>query len=703
MKLRYIIASLAAAAALFSGCKEEGDTYYDEIRVSQSYVGIPMEGGEKEIDVKATFQWAFDEESIPEWLTVEPKSGPAGEGKIKLSAPETLDGRNAELILKCAGREQRINIIQGLSTVSEATVKEVMNGPEKKYRVTGVVTKIHGAHYGNMYINDGTVEDPGLQIYGSLDKKGNKMTSSTAYDCFNSGHENAWEISVGDKVTVEGPMSIYKNEAELVDVTIIKIEKSLVKVEPLEIELDGPAAGDTLIKIACKAENIKVTPNDDWLYVKEIENTPDTVFARIGFFANEGVVKREGSVSLTGKGFNDITVKFIQGANAPGLMTIAEALQGSYVHVKGTIMAICARGYVLTDATGSLLVYYGSSFDASKYKIGDEIEIISDITAYNYGPQLSCDGKEGGFDLEEKISEGSGTVTYPSPKVIGQEELAALVASINGKDGKKVSDAIKMEYVQISVTPKKSGSYTNLFLDDYTAADFSAYQLPSSFDLASMLDKKVTVRGYVQSVSGGKHVNIVFTEMVEGEADVPTIEYTDLSTIGALAAGADFELTAVVAFVTTKNDAAIVTDGTNFFYLYKPATMPAVGDIVTASGKISVYNHLHESAQGPTVTVVESGAELPALTPKDITSTYGTFISSKDPHPADYITAVGTYVVDGSYTNLVVEGSDTVKGSLSGKVDASWNGKKVRVTGWFTGSNKNGTFIYTDVTKIEAQ
>ena len=146
MKLRYIIATLAAAAALFTGCKEEGDTYFDEIRVSQSYVGIPMEGGEKEIDVKATFQWAFDEESIPEWLTVEPKSGAAGEGKIKFTATETLDGRNAELIIKCAGREQRINIIQGLATVSEATVKEVMNGPEKKYRVTGVVTKIHGAH-----------------------------------------------------------------------------------------------------------------------------------------------------------------------------------------------------------------------------------------------------------------------------------------------------------------------------------------------------------------------------------------------------------------------------------------------------------------------------------------------------------------------------------------------------------------------------
>ena len=177
------------------------------------------------------------------------------------------------------------------------------------------------------------------------------------------------------------------------------------------------------------------------------------------------------------------------------------------------------------DATGSLLAYYGSTFDASKYAIGDEVEIINDITAYNYGPQLSCDGKPNGFDLEN-LTKGSGSVTYPTPKVMDTDACDAILAAINGKDGKKVSDAIKMEYVQITATPKKSGSYTNIFLDDYTAADFSAYQLPSSFDLASMLDKKVTIRGYTQSVSGGKHINIVFTEMVEGEADVPTIEYT---------------------------------------------------------------------------------------------------------------------------------------------------------------------------------
>lgn len=701
MKLRYIIATLAAAAALFTGCKEEGDTYFNEIRVSQSYVGIPMEeGGSQEITVTAQGDWAITLPDGCDWLTVNPASGSAGETKVTISAEGTLDGRNAELLLTCLGRVLRINVIQGLAQVSEAKVKEVMNGPEKKYRVTGVVTKIHGAHYGNMYINDGTVEDPGLQIYGTLDKKGNKMASSTPYDCFGS-HENAWDIAVGDKVTVEGPMTIYKNEAELVDVTIIKIEKALVKVEPMDIVLDGPEAGDTLIKIATKAPSIKVKPNNDWLYVKEIEQKKDTVFARIGFFANEDVVKREGTISVTGEGFNPITVTFTQGANAPDLMTIAEALQGSYVHVKGTIMAICARGYVLSDATGSLLAYYGSAFDATKYAIGDEVEIISDITAYNYGPQLSCDGKPNGFDLEN-LTKGSGSVTYPTPKVMDSAACDEVLAAINGKDGKKVSDVIKMEYVQITATPKKSGNYTNIFLDDYTAADFSAYQLPSSFNLASMLDKKVTIRGYTQSVSGGKHINIVFTELIEGEADVPTIEYTDLSEINALAAGADFELTAIIV-AKPKSGAVIVTDGTNCFYLYKPANEADlnVGDIVTASGKISVYNKLIESAQGPTVTVVESG-EVPELTPVDITASYGTFLNQNQ--PAQLISATGSYVVDGNYTNLVV-GENTIKGSLSNSagsslLDASYNGKTVKVTGWYTGSDKNSKFIYTAVTEI---
>ncbi len=712
MKLRYIFTAIVSSLCLLVACQQEDPSSLGTIQLEKTFLTIPLEGGSVDLNLVASAPWAFaksvlinkDPETyaeLPAWLTASALSGETGAAKITFTAAANGFGREQELQINTGSQIQYIIVRQGSMEAEKASCAEVIAGADgKTYTVTGTCTSIANTTYGNWYLNDGKDE---IYIYGTLDKDG--------------GTKNflSLGIEVGDVITVQGPKTTYGTTVELVDVTVLKIVKSLLKVDKTEFkDLDKDGA-EFSIKAAFKGNGAYVKECPDWISLASTEyitgvpsklelHPADTSKMTFRVAPNEGVTPREGIIkvaSTAGKNNSDIDIIVSQKPNAPALMTIAEALQSSYAHVKGTVMAICKRGYVLTDETGAILCYYGSKFDATKYKLGDVIEVINATSAYNYGAQLSCDGKDG-FDLEEKISEGSGSVTYPTPKVLDQDGLAALVASISGKTGTNLQDAIKMEYVQISVTPKKSGNYTNLFLDNYDAADFSAYQLPADFNLDSMIDKKVTVRGYTQSISSSKHVNIVFTEMIEGEADVPTIEYTDLSTISSLASGADFELTAVVAFVTTKNDAAIVTDGTNFFYLYKPATMPSVGDIVTASGKISVYNHLHESAQAPTVTVVESGAELPALTPKDITATYGTFISSNDPHPADYITAVGTYVVDGNYTNLVVEGSDTVKGSLSGKIDASWNGKKVRVTGWFTGSNKGGTFIYTDVTNIEA-
>ena len=118
-----------------------------------------------------------------------------------------------------------------VTTIS--SVNDVMNGEAgAPYMVTGVVTKLitelNGNHYGNMYINDGTADDLGLYIYGSRDKEGNRISSATPYDCFNDEHENSWEISVGDKVTLVGPLTFYKNQPEIVDATIISIESRAV-------------------------------------------------------------------------------------------------------------------------------------------------------------------------------------------------------------------------------------------------------------------------------------------------------------------------------------------------------------------------------------------------------------------------------------------------------------------------------------------
>ena len=693
MKLRYIFAAIVSSLCLLAACQQEEPASLSTIQVDKTFLTIPLEGGSIDLNLFATEPWTL--EDVPEWLTASVTSGSAGAGKITFTAAANGFGREQELHINVGPQIQFLMVRQGSMEAEKASCAAVIAGADgKTYTVTGTCTSIANTVYGNWYLTDDTGE---VYIYGTLDKDGGTKNFTSL------------GIEVGDVITVQGPKTTYNGTVELVDVTVLKIVKSLLKVDQdtfAGVDKDG---ADITFTATYKGNGVYVKECPDWISLASMEYVPgvpskldlnpaDGSKMTFHVAANADVKPREGIIKLassSGKNSSELEVTVSQGANAPDLMTIAEALQSTYAHVKGTVTAICNRGYVLTDETGSILCYYGNAFQAANYKLGDVIEIVNATSAYNYGPQLSCDGVASGFDLEQKISEGTGSVTLPSPKVIGQQELADLVASISGKDGKKITDAVKMEYVQIVVTPKKSGSYTNLFLDDYTAADFSAYQLPSSFNLASMLDKKVTVRGYVQSISGGKHVNIVFTEMIEGEADVPTVQYTDLSTINALAANAEFSLTAIVAFV--KSDAAIVTDGTNFFYAYKPTTTPEVGDIVTISGKISIYNGLIESAQGPTLTVIEKGT-LPTLTPTDITSIYGSFYETNK--PAMYITAVGKYVVDGTYNNLVV-GDAAIKGSLSGAVDSKWNDKNVRVTGWFTGGNKTKTFIYTYVTAIE--
>ena len=183
---------------------------------------------------------------------------------------------------------------------------------------------------------------------------------------------------------------------------------------------------------------------------------------------------------------------------------------------------------------------------------------------------------------------------------------------------------------------------------------------------------------------------------------VEELTYTDLSTVNALDANANFELTAVVAEsfkISDKNSAAIVTDGTNCFYLFfNPASNNTykAGDLVYAKGQISIYNKLIESVKNPEVTVLAEGVAVPELTPVAIES-FDTFLAKNE--PTGLYTASGKYVVDGSYTNLVIDGS-TAKGSLSGEIDSNLNGKNVTVTGWFTGANSSSSYAYLRVTKI---
>ena len=243
MKAKYCILSLIASLAVLFGCQKEADHFLSEVSVSSSYVAIDMAGGSTSISVDASGSWSIA--GMPEWLSVSPESGSAGQGTITFSAPATLDGRSAELQLSCNGKTQNINVIQGLSTVSPATCAEVIAGPESKtYRVTGICTRIANTNYGNWYLQDATGE---IYIYGTVNAAGNYAWSS-------------FGIDVGDEVTVEGPKTVYNGTVELVDVQVVKVNKSLIKVAEMDPE-DGTIpsdGGELTVKLTNKGTGVYV-------------------------------------------------------------------------------------------------------------------------------------------------------------------------------------------------------------------------------------------------------------------------------------------------------------------------------------------------------------------------------------------------------------------------------------------------------------
>ena len=183
-------------------------------------------------------------EGVPTWLTVDKTSGAAGETVLTLKAGKTEAGRETEICINMDGMKQFIKVRQGELTAATAKCSEIMNGTAgKNYRVTGRVTKIAGMEYGNWFLDDGSYDfastaknQDGLYIYGTLDKKGKagKVNPINGAD--------GWGFEVGDQVTVEGPLSIYNGQYELVNVTVVKIVKSLLQVLTPETTLASRVA-----------------------------------------------------------------------------------------------------------------------------------------------------------------------------------------------------------------------------------------------------------------------------------------------------------------------------------------------------------------------------------------------------------------------------------------------------------------------------
>lgn len=184
---------------------------------------------------------------------------------------------------------------------------------------------------------------------------------------------------------------------------------------------------------------------------------------------------------------------------------LGTAVLDDVVEVKGYISAVSTQGPILTDNTGSILLYKYTDL-----AIGDEVTVNGTIGAYNYGYQF--DYSKGNVTVEKT---GTTTVTYPEPLNITGEYADELLTT---RVENEMCYFAKMTGVlSISTNSDGTKTYYNFNINGAETAVGSLYN-PSEEIKAQLVDgMEYTLYGYFTSISktagAPKYINIIVTSV----------------------------------------------------------------------------------------------------------------------------------------------------------------------------------------------
>lgn len=181
---------------------------------------------------------------------------------------------------------------------------------------------------------------------------------------------------------------------------------------------------------------------------------------------------------------------------------ISSLAVGDQADITAWVTGICTSGFIATDASGSIFVYMGSSFDYASYAVGDQVTISGSVSAYNKGLQIS------GSSAEIEIT-GKGDYTYPAPVIYTGTALDETIT--------RTSDALAV-YGSVTGTVSVSGKNINIIVDGAETAQGSVYYVTDQTKEQLVDGSLVTVNGYFIAISGKRYCNFVVTSVTAGAA-----------------------------------------------------------------------------------------------------------------------------------------------------------------------------------------
>lgn len=399
MKLNRLFLTLAAIAATAVSCVKDELAQLDEVQVSQSYIALPTEGGSIDVTVTATDSWEITD--IPEWLTVAPASGVAGKTVVTFSAEATSATNESVLKLLCAGKTQLLTVLQmadkvELPITSCAEVNAAEDGIT--FKIKGTITAIENTTYGNMYVTD---ETGSVYIYGTLYEGAEKQFSK-------------YGVEVGDIVVVEGPRGSYKGSPQLVNATILEIEKSLIKVDSVDPETaELPIEGGILtVTLTAKGDGVKVVipeENKSWISVSGMNVSGTSAVVSFNIAENAGG-DRSSELSFkttkSGKEYTAVTSFSQKGAiiEATAAEINAAADGDTQYRITGYVSKVANTQYgnlYIRDHSGEVFVYGTNDFASTGIEEGDIITVVGPKTSHNGTPQMKNVTLENRIDVKD--------------------------------------------------------------------------------------------------------------------------------------------------------------------------------------------------------------------------------------------------------------------------------------------------------------
>ena len=414
-----------------------------------------------------------------------------------------------------------------------------------------------------------------------------------------------------------------------------------------------------------------VDPNGRWDLATADFTLPDGVSTLYVRFSStlSGAHRLDDVLLKAGNGGQEVSFDGGGEDPDPETTTIGDITTAGNYKTEGTVVARGKMAYIIADNTGAMMVYHKDN----ERSVGEKISISGEVTIYNAQstPQFSA-------SATVEVLSSDNKWTYNPTKMDGAAMDALLSASPVCKE------------IEFEGNLVVDGNYVNVTIPGASTAIGSVKYIDNS-TISQLNGKDVVVKGYFVGTSSGKYVNVLPYSIEEvGGSTEPD---PDKTPIGEITTEGTYKTEGTV--VARGKMAYIIADNTGAMMVYHKDNERTVGEKISISGEVTIYNaqSTPQFSASATVEVLSSDNKW-TYNPTKMDGAAMDALLSASPVCKE-IEFEGNLVVDGNYVNVTIPGASTAIGSvkyIDNSTVAAYDGKDVIVKGYFVGTS-SGKYV----------